>query len=255
LRRSTAFLFAKSRFTARIRDFEGQVLRQHHTAPAFSFERVVLGLFQFDRGTKYQSQRSERPDLDQSPAMGSRRVPPRPCSAARKPTSFAAAARAFLVGHAYCCGVSATQLRPSTQLIGELIATLSFDGEEETAADQAFLENLLTSARGVSAGDRVASCILVRRELGRLQQHHASRPHHGSGSNPVSPLDEAEMPANAASLQPFPCRSPGADLRARASFPHRVSNGAIGAQAAIAVAPDFMARLAHARLIQVSLHH
>ena len=40
-----------------------------------------------------------------------------------------AARGGFLVGHAYRCGVSAEQLRPSTQLMGELIAALAFDGE------------------------------------------------------------------------------------------------------------------------------
>jgi hypothetical protein len=92
-----------------------------------------------------------------------------------------AARGGFLVGHAYRCGVSAEQLRPSTQLVGELIAAV--DGEDEDAANQAFVENLLTSLRAESADDRVASCAAIRRELAQLEPHHASRLHPGSGSN------------------------------------------------------------------------
>jgi len=40
----------------------------------------------------------------------------------------------FLVGQAYPCGVSAEQLRPSTQLVQELIAALAADGKEQPAA-------------------------------------------------------------------------------------------------------------------------
>lgn len=106
-----------------------------------------------------------------------------------------AARGGFLVGHAYRCGVSANQLRPSTHLIGALITALSFDGDEETAAVQAFLENLLTGARASPADDRVASCILVRRELGRLEQHHASRSHPVRGSNvQLTPSTKVETP-------------------------------------------------------------
>jgi hypothetical protein len=94
-----------------------------------------------------------------------------------------AARGGFLVGHAYRCGVSTEQLRPSTQLMGELIAALAVDGEEQAAADQVFIENLLTTLRSASPDDRVASCALIRRELAQLEQHYASRLHPGSGSN------------------------------------------------------------------------
>jgi hypothetical protein len=94
-----------------------------------------------------------------------------------------AARGGFLVGHAYRCGVSANQLRPSTQLVRELIAALSVDGEEEAAADQVFVENLLTSLRTAAPDDRIASCALTRRELAQLEEHQASRLHPRSSSN------------------------------------------------------------------------
>ena len=94
-----------------------------------------------------------------------------------------AARGGFLVGHAYRCGVSVGRLRPSTQLIGDLIAALSADGEEEAAADQVFVDNLLTSLRTASAEDSVASCALIRRELAQLEQHHGSHLHPGSNSD------------------------------------------------------------------------
>jgi hypothetical protein len=61
----------------------------------------------------------------------------------------------FLVGHAYRCGVSATQLTPSTQLIGELIATLSFDGEERSATTP--LRNNQHIAR--DASNKLSQCL------------------------------------------------------------------------------------------------
>ena len=94
-----------------------------------------------------------------------------------------AARGGFLVGHAYRCGVSPDRLRPSTQLVGELIAALAVDGEDEDEADQVLVESLLTSLRGTSADDRVASCALIRQEFAQLEQHHASRLHPGSSSN------------------------------------------------------------------------
>jgi hypothetical protein len=89
----------------------------------------------------------------------------------------------FLVGHAYRCGVSAEQLRPSTQLVQELVAAFALDGEEQAAADQVFVESLLASLRAESADDRVASCASIRRALAQLEQHHASRWHPGTSSN------------------------------------------------------------------------
>jgi hypothetical protein len=89
----------------------------------------------------------------------------------------------FLVGHAYRCGVSAEQLRPSTQLVQELVAAFALDGEEQAAADQVFVESLLASLRAESADDRVASCASIRRALAQLEQHHASRWHPRSSSN------------------------------------------------------------------------
>jgi hypothetical protein len=98
--------------------------------------------------------------------------------------SDVAARGGFLVGHAYGCGVMAEELRPSTQLVGELIAALAVDGEDEAAANQVFVETLLVSLRAESADDdRIASCAVIRRELAQLEQHHASRLHPGSGSN------------------------------------------------------------------------
>jgi len=97
--------------------------------------------------------------------------------------SLIAARGGFLVGHAYRCGVSAEQLRPSTQLVQELIAALAGDGEEQAAADQVFVDSLLASLRAEPADDRVASCTSIRRELAQLEQHHASRSHPGSSSN------------------------------------------------------------------------
>jgi hypothetical protein len=97
--------------------------------------------------------------------------------------SEVAAHGGFLVGHTYRCGVSAEQLRPSTQLVGELIAALAVDGEDEAAANQALVASLLTSLRAELADDRVASCAAIRRELAQIEQHHASRLHPGSGSN------------------------------------------------------------------------
>jgi hypothetical protein len=89
----------------------------------------------------------------------------------------------FLVGYAYRCGVSAEQLRLSTQLVGELIAALSVDGEEEAAADQIFVDNLLRSLRATPADDLVTSSALIRRGLAELEQHQGSRLHPGSSSD------------------------------------------------------------------------
>jgi FMN-dependent NADH-azoreductase len=68
-------------------------------------------------------------------------------------------------------------------LVRELIAALSVDGDEEAAADQVFVENLLTSLRAAAPDDRIASCALTRRKLAQLEEHQASRLHPRSSSN------------------------------------------------------------------------
>ena len=101
--------------------------------------------------------------------------------------SQVAARGGFLVGRAYRCGASAEQLKPSTELVGEVIAALSVDDEEQAAADEIFVESLLTSLRAQDPDDRAASCTVIRRELAELEQHQRSRLHSGSYSDASEP--------------------------------------------------------------------
>src|SRR5512142_628492 len=63
----------------------------------------------------------------------------------------------FLVGHAYRCGVAAERLDPSTQLVGQLVAALSGDGDEREAADEKFLGAVLVSVLAKDIGDPLPS--------------------------------------------------------------------------------------------------
>jgi hypothetical protein len=77
----------------------------------------------------------------------------------------------FLVGHAYRCGVAAERLDPTAQLVGQLVAALSIDSEEQEAADEKFIGEVLLTALAKEIGDPLPSCNAIRRELAFLEQH------------------------------------------------------------------------------------
>ena len=77
----------------------------------------------------------------------------------------------FLVGHAYRCGVAAERLDPTAQLIGQLAASLSIDGDDREAADGEFFGEVLVTALAEEIGGPLPSCNAIRREFALLEQH------------------------------------------------------------------------------------
>ena len=59
---------------------------------------------------------------------------------------------AFLLGHAYRCGVQTEQLQPAARLIHDLAAALAADEDDKTAADKVFAERFVVSVWGLREG-------------------------------------------------------------------------------------------------------
>jgi hypothetical protein len=78
---------------------------------------------------------------------------------------------AFLLGHAYRCGVKAEQLQASAQLIHDLSAALAGDEQEKADADKSFTERFVVSAAADTLGALLPSCGSIRRELAQLEHH------------------------------------------------------------------------------------
>jgi hypothetical protein len=98
---------------------------------------------------------------------------------------------AFLLGHAYRCGVKAEQLQPTAQLIHELSAAFASDDDDKNSADKLFAERFVVSAVADSTGQLLPSCAAVKRELAQLEQHDPEAVASGSSSPP----GEARQPA------------------------------------------------------------
>ena len=77
----------------------------------------------------------------------------------------------FLLGHAYRCGVASDRLQPAARMVQQLIAALSLDSDEETAADQKFIDEVLASGLAEAPGVPLPSCGAIRRDFALFEQH------------------------------------------------------------------------------------
>lgn len=112
---------------------------------------------------------------------------------------------AFLLGHAYRCGIQAEQLQSTAQLIHTLSGALATDDDEKAAADKVFAERFVVSAVVDSTGQPLPSCAAVKRELAELERHDPEAAASGSSTPP-----EAEHLSNAAPRQGGAKHGPGA---------------------------------------------
>ncbi|HEX3537394.1 MAG TPA: hypothetical protein VHU15_11570 [Stellaceae bacterium] len=114
---------------------------------------------------------------------------------------------AFLLGHAYRCGVKAEQLQASAQLIHDLSAALAGDEGEKAEADKAFVERFVVSAVADSLGALLPSCASVKRDLTELEHHNPETVASGTSSPPeqshlttATPSRGVAKPARAARI-------------------------------------------------------
>ena len=114
---------------------------------------------------------------------------------------------AFLIGHAYRCGVPAEQLQSTAQLVHDLSGALAADDDEKTAADKVFAERFVVSAVADSTGQPLPSCAAVKRELAELERHDPEAAASGSSSPP-----EPEHLSNAAPPHGGVKHAPGARM-------------------------------------------
>ena len=91
---------------------------------------------------------------------------------------------AFLIGHAYRCGIQAEQLQATAQLIHTLSGALAADDDEKAAADKVFAERFAVSAVADSTGQPLPSCASVKRELTELERHNPEAAASGSSLPP-----------------------------------------------------------------------
>ena len=103
---------------------------------------------------------------------------------------------AFLLGHAYRCGVQTEQLQPAARLIHDLAAALAADEDDKTAADKVFAERFVVSAVADSLGQLLPSCATVKRELAQLEQHNPDALPSGSSAAPAREHLTSKAPAH-----------------------------------------------------------
>jgi len=91
---------------------------------------------------------------------------------------------AFLLGHAYRCGVQAEKLQAAAQLIHDLAAALASDDDDKSKADKVFAERFVVSAVSDSLGQPLPSCAAIKRELTQLDHHNPEAGISGTSSAP-----------------------------------------------------------------------
>jgi hypothetical protein len=103
---------------------------------------------------------------------------------------------AFLLGHAYRCGVKAEQLQSTAQLVHTISGALAADDDEKAAADKVFAERFVVSAVADSIGQLLPSCASVKRELTELERHDPEAAASGSSTPPGQERLSNAMPSH-----------------------------------------------------------
>ena len=80
---------------------------------------------------------------------------------------------AFLLGHAYRCGVPVARVSHATKVIQDLIVAAAYNASEEKAASSRFSEVFLAAAYpDRDGGGFIPPCKAVVTQFERLEQHH-----------------------------------------------------------------------------------